>query len=600
MTAQPGEPSPARGDVEEVSRSLLRVVTLLARYTQDTTTRFTDIPQHTPAPSGPWSRARAQTREALTNAAALLARPSGGRPLWPGPRSASPLARRLDQIATLLAAGRDLLHTHFAPAPGGGRAAASHWAAALTGERVNRALLAEIGALAHPIARHGANVALAPIPGTPANADQRRALNAACQWLWALASSIHEASNQEPVPAADQDLLAAIPANILPTRPQLAAAQTVPALCDGAIATAERLRHLAWHTAQQPPWAPALTVTSLRQAAETSTLTGHHCALLTHALTQRQPGAYPLLGPDLAGSARAARQASAAWYQTARALRQLTTDTRGLLTPAAAEARDLAIWTGRLAHTDPDWTLTTGPGGPPRSWQDLAPNPDNVPEVIAAVHHAVDAVALFAVTEHHQVRGAAQAGRLLVPTRSLPGDYDIPRPYAPAPPQHTAQLFGSYRDAARASRQATVAIGRAAQAAGAPSRILTTARDITATIRPATPVFDVGERATTTGQPEEPAPPGPLQHTLHTLGVTDAVLLTRGADLDHASQRLLIDAADHLSARRPQPGVTLNDTAASAALLNHALATGHPQAAGLMRQPDQPKQASASDPEPEP
>jgi hypothetical protein len=39
---------------------------------------------------------------------------------------------------------------------------------------------------------------------------------------------------------------------------------------------------------------------------------------------------------------------------------------------------------------------------------------------------------------------------------------------------------------------------------------------------------------------------GPLQHTLLGLGITSPTLLARGADLDHASQRLLIDAADQL------------------------------------------------------
>ena len=49
LTPQAGQPPPARGDVEEVSRSLLRVVTILGRYTGDTATAFTGVPHHTPA-----------------------------------------------------------------------------------------------------------------------------------------------------------------------------------------------------------------------------------------------------------------------------------------------------------------------------------------------------------------------------------------------------------------------------------------------------------------------------------------------------------------------------------------------------------------------
>jgi hypothetical protein len=87
-----------------------------------------------------------------------------------------------------------------------------------------------------------------------------------------------------------------------------------------------------------------------------------------------------------------------------------------------------------------------------------------------------------------------------------------------------------------------------------------------------------------------------MQHTLLGLGITTASLLTRGADLDQACQRLLIDAVGELPPERP-PAMRLNQTAASAALLNHALASGNPQAAKLLHQPDQ---AERKEPEPEP
>jgi len=597
LAPRAGEPSPARGDVEEVSRSLLRVVTILGRYTQDTATAFRDVPHLTPAPTSPWSQARAQARDALTNAAGFLLHPAVSRPVWPGAPSASPLARRLDDVAACLAAGRDLLHTHFAPGPQD-RVHRSPWARTITSERLNRALLAEVGALAQPIAHYGANVALAPVPGAPAHAGRRRALNAACQWLWVLGASVDAAGRQQPVAAADRDLLAAIPVNALPGRPAPSATGTIPGLCDGVSTTAERLRHLAWRSAQQPPWTPALTVTSLRQAAETSALTSHHCALLAESLAARaSQGAFPAASPDLVAAAQAARRAAGAWFQAARALRQVTTDTRGQVTPAAAEARDLAWWTGRLAYADPAWTLASGPSCPPRAPQALAPEPEDLPRVVAAIHHAADGVALLAGTEHHQLRAAAQAGRLLVPTRTLDGDYDIPRPYAPAPSQVTGALLARYRNAAQASRQAAATIGRAACATGAPSRILATAREATRTTGPASPATDRRDEATHPGRDKAGDTAGPLQHALRGLGITSPALLARGADLDKASQRLLIEAADELSpAHSRPPATTLNKTAASAALLNHALASGDPQAAQLLRQP---AQADRADPEPE-
>ncbi len=595
LAARPGGPSPARGDVEEVSRSLLRVVTLVGRYLQNTDAAFSDLPRHAPAPGGPWEQARAQARQALSNAGGFLLRPGTGRPVWPPAPSVSPLARRLDEAASALATGRDLLQTHFTPGPNGGRAHRSPWALAITSEPVNRALLAEIAALARPIAHHAANVAIAPVPAAPSRTEQRRALAAASQWLQVVAGSIEVATQRQPVPAADRDLLAAIPVYAVPARPAPEAAGTVPGLYDGVIATAERLRHLAWQTTSQPPWSPGLTVTSLREVAEASTVTSHHCALLAETLAaSAAQGVCPHAATGLTASARAARQARDTWYQTARALRHITTDTHGRLSPAAAEARELAWWTGRLTYTDPTWTLASGPDHPMRPPEDLAPQPDDLPQAVAAVHHAADALALLADTEHERLRSAICANRILVPTRTLTDYYDIPRPYAPAPDEHTRALLSQYRDARHASCDAAVAIGRAAQATRAPSRALTAAR---AASQSASPARDTTVQTAPLGQGHGPDVPGPLQHTLLRLGITSPALLDRGADLDQASQRLLIDAADQLphGHRRPRAS-TLNRRAASAALLNYALATTDGRSARLIRQPSSPE---SRDQEPE-
>jgi hypothetical protein len=598
LTGQPGLPPPGRGDVQEVSRSLLRVVILLSRYLQDTTTALSDQPASAPAPVDPWGQARGQAREALHNAAGFLLRPGTPRPAWPAAPSASPLARRLDEVATCLAAGRDLLHTHFTPGPDGGRDHNSPWALAITSERLNRALLADLGALADQAACHGANVALTPARGTNPTTGQRQALNAACQWLWAFAATIGDAGRQQPVPAADRALLAAVPVNALPASPARTAADTIAGLCDGVTATAERARHLAWHTTRRPPGSPALTITSLRQIAETATVTSHHCALLATTLTRRATGGpYRGAADCLDATAEAARHATRTWYQTAQALRQITTDTRGQLTPAAAEAARLAWWTGRLTYTDPAWTLGTGPDGPVRAPCELAPSPEDVPRVIAAVHHAAEAVALLAETEHEQLHQAIRARRILVPTRTLSGDYNIPRPYAPALLEDTSALLTRYRDTTRASHQTAAVAGRAACTAKAPSRALATARDITHTTGTASPAKDAN-RARAPDREPPPQIPGPLQHTLASLGVTDPALVSRGRELDHASQRLLIDAADHLpSAPQRPPATTLNKTAAAAGLLNHALASGQPQTVRLLRQHHHPQR---NQPEPEP
>jgi hypothetical protein len=70
-----GGPAPARGDVEEVSRSLLRLVTIVGRYLQDMATTPSEVSGRAPVSTGPWDRARGQAREALTNSAGYLIGP---------------------------------------------------------------------------------------------------------------------------------------------------------------------------------------------------------------------------------------------------------------------------------------------------------------------------------------------------------------------------------------------------------------------------------------------------------------------------------------------------------------------------------------------
>jgi hypothetical protein len=56
---------------------------------------------------------------------------------------------------------------------------------------------------------------------------------------------------------------------------------------------------------------------------------------------------------------------------------------------------------------------------------DLAPTRDDLRNVLAAVHHAVDALARIVVEDTEAVRTAA-GQRLYLPTRLMPADCDIP------------------------------------------------------------------------------------------------------------------------------------------------------------------------------
>ena len=200
------------------------------------------------------------------------------------------------------------------------------------------------------------------------------------------------------------------------------------------ITSAERARHAAWVTGSHPAWSPHLTAGSLRHVAATSTVTSHHCEILLRSLADRTAGSGTAgLSAGLLRAADAAGRTRDSWLHLARALNQVDTDTMRHLAPGAGEAGDLALCTGRLSYADPAWTLSSRPGRQPRSPQDLAPHPGDVPLALAAAHHACDALTSQAYAQRERIRTAAGAGRLLVPTRSLPDTMDVPRPLRPCP-----------------------------------------------------------------------------------------------------------------------------------------------------------------------
>ena len=206
-------------------------------------------------------------------------------------------------------------------------------------------------------------------------------------------------------------------------------------------------------------------------------MTSHHCEILLRALAARTAGGDTAgLGAGLLRAADAAGRARDGWLHAARALTQVDTGTVRHLPATAGEAGDLALCTGRLAYADAAWTLSSGPGHQPRPPHDLAPQPGDVPLALAAAHHACDAVTSLAYAERERIRTAASAGRLLVPTRSLPGTMDIPRPFAPALRGHIDALLGLYQDTAAAAAEASARAGEAAAAIRAPSHVLTAAR----------------------------------------------------------------------------------------------------------------------------
>jgi hypothetical protein len=457
----------------------------------------------------------------------------------------------------------------------------------------------EIAVLARTIAPQVADLALSASASGPGTGQARRRLTTACQSLWALNSAVQIAHHQEPASPAGQELLGAIPVNSLPPRRVPDGTESVAALCDGAVTTAERVRQLAWGQAARAAWSPEVSVASLHQVAAASTVTSHNCHLVLQTLTAGiAGGGSDRLRADLAEAAEAASNARQAWRRVAGALDQVVTDGRGHLSPVAVETRDLATWTGRLAYAEPEWTPSGGPRQEIRPPESLMPAPQQLPSVVAAVHHACHTLTRLAWAQEGVIRTAAQAGRILVTTRSLPDDLDIPHPYTQAPREHIDRLLAGYQIAGHTSNQATIAVAQAAQATGAPSRVLAAAM----ATEPGHDRYETGRtmnsqiRASPKQRTRDLA--GPVERTLLDLGVTRPDLLRRAAELDRDSERLIVDAAvDRELAGRWPDAVKRNTSAATAALVNHALASGDPRTAALVGQPES---AGREPPEAEP
>jgi hypothetical protein len=572
------------GQVQEVTRSMHGVVTVMARYSADIAAVLAG-PYPKASPPGTWSWASIQAQEALENASAFLrtAPPGAGRP--GRRRAADPAARRLDAAAGTLAAGRDLLHTHIAVQPDGSRLERSEWAPVITSAPVARALLLELGLWARRAAEHGARIALPGPAARHGTGEQRHRLNTACQWLWVLDCAVQDAQRHHPVTTAEIRLLHDIPASTPAPRCIPSGAETVTGLCQGIMTTAERIRHAATITAADPTWSPALTADSLSHAATCNTVISHNCQILLTTLAARagQHGADRLAG-SLLGCANTAGQAREAWLHAARSWYRITTDTRGTIAPAAAEAADLALWTGRLAYTDPGWTPALGPSHATRTPQGLAPEPGDLPIVIAAVHQASQTLTQIAAADHSQIRAAAGVGRLLVPTRSLPDRFDIPHPFAPAPGDRLNALLDAYHHAGTTSARTATKVAAIATELRAPSHILTLARTA---IRGDSELTPSGERES--AQPglephQAEGLPGPVERILQDLGVTSPTMLARASAIDQLSEQLILGAADAI-----EPGqagleaVGLSTSTGPAELINHMLASGRPEAVTILR-----------------
>jgi hypothetical protein len=171
---------------------------------------------------------------------------------------------------------------------------------------------------------------------------------------------------------------------------------------------------------------------------------------------------------------------------------------------------------------------------------------------VAAVHQSVDALARVAKADMDAVEAAGQAGRLYVPTRSLPEDYDVPRPFATAPVSRCQVLHEAYRVAVEASVQAARALDGLAVATEAPSKALALARaaaPVQSRRRGSQPRPDGGipgdpplSDTPFTHSRAATGRPGPVEQAIRARRVSDPVILMRAAAIDNAARQLIIQA----------------------------------------------------------
>lgn len=531
------DPSAGTEQIRDITVGSRRAVTVIRRYVGDIAAAGHGVR------GGLWTAAIARAQTVTTRIIGALGQ-DAPPPRFPG----GSLAARLDGYAAALTYGRDLLHTHLATTASGGRHALSDWAPVISSAPVSRALLAGLADHARAIAGQLAGLSLDGAADSETVAGWQRLQLAASQ-LRELDAAVQAAQWQSPVLPEHRQLLEAIPVNVTPVMQAPPPDAPIATLCAGIISTAQRANHARRDIAARAEWSPELTADSMRHAAANMVVTSLNTetVYLGLALRARHLG-YDRLVPGLDAAAERATVSRRAWLVVAHVWDTMVTDTRNYLSRPAAEAGQLALWTGRLAYADPDWKPARGPSPAVRDPASLAPDAAAFADIASAMHYTADSLVRSAQADLDTVRAAASAGRLYVTTRSLPTlRADVPRAYADAPRDRIAAALAAYADAASTCQAVLHLASNVATAVDAPSRVLSAAEH--ATTYPAV------------------AARGRLEQNLIDLGVRDDELLRQGGELDKMAQRVLAQA--YLSGLvGPQPDAEVSqqlDTADAAA-----------------------------------
>jgi hypothetical protein len=258
---------------------------------------------------------------------------------------------------------------------------------------------------------------------------------------------------------ACRQLLRAAPPGILAERRTPSQAENPAELCKAIEASAERIRLLTWQPEPVRRWLPSPSVATLRWSASTAAITARIAAEILACLATRPRPLLPGISElTMTNAANAMSTSWNAWRHAA--------STSAMLTDAVAwhsppplrdDLTDLMIRMGRLAYANPLWAPTARRRAALKAPDQLTPGPAELRTVLAAVHHAADALARVASMNQAALSTSSDAGLILA--TSCPDAI-------PAPVSGLASIYQITRDAARC---AAGALDVQAQTASTPS-----------------------------------------------------------------------------------------------------------------------------------
>jgi hypothetical protein len=447
---------------------LRRLVMVLGRYLDDVL----------PGTAGPgqslrsWERLVAQQREGLRQADRYLAMWCGV--VAPGPgvaRRGDERVRGLARAVDALSAGRELMGTHYEAAPDGGRAGRSRWARLMLSEPVVVALAVEVSGWCDVAASWTRWVA-----ATQPDVRAREALGDAGLWLSVAAKATGEAGGRAEA-VAGRDLLCAVPLCAVPGRVRPHPGEDSAGLCRGIIAGADRLRMEAFARAGPEPGPRLPSGPAWQRTAQACAITADLACRAMEMLAERAaqaPGASVPMG-ELRDAAAALAGACEAWKALTRLWKVITTDTQDAASPVTIDVSDLALRLGRLVWGEPRWTPAWREAGPPDAGR-LAADEASLRMVLAAAHHAIDAVGFVARADADGVRAAERASRLYMPARVLGEVSASGRPYRIAPADRVFLLQAAYQSVVDSCDRAARVMDGIAGRSGLESRVLALAR----------------------------------------------------------------------------------------------------------------------------